>query len=132
MMTDDNGRLEILTVPPHDYGVSIIRRIAHYHLTLQPTSSRFYALTSQLYFCARNDPRVIDADMVNFSRRKNLLKAWCIPENNGGKPFLDLPPLAAEDAEMGKKVAWWNKKLAELGDFKVAVGGHTEFVLTSK
>ena len=155
--TDSEGYVEVLTVPPSAYGLGGIIRQGHVHLIIRPSkadASKWDELTTQLYFCPGNNAKMISSDLyvfryfqcwcsgsyfklysLNFvrsSREGNVLQAWCIPSANGGETYKDLPVLSADDSLSTKRVEWWNEKLAEFGNSKVAVGATVELVLNNK
>ena len=72
-------------------------------------------------------------DYLRAQRPQNVLRAWAVPDSNGG--FYDFPELPANDASTMERIKWWNDKLAEKAPdagLKVVAGGHTEFTLNAK
>ena len=65
-MTDANGYVEILTIPPGMYGPEIFKRAGHLHMILCPPKSvagKVHELTTQLYVCEGNDTKWMEPDV---------------------------------------------------------------------
>lgn len=65
-------------------------------------------------------------------RVNNMVKSWSIPAANDGTAYMNFPELSTDDTETRKRVEWWNAKLAETSDLKIAAGASAEFRLSAK
>jgi len=138
VVTDANGYVEVLTVPPGEYGPMGLRRPGHIHAMISPSkedAKRWDGFTTQLYVCAGNTPKTMGIDFLNkvrTAREGNMLPAWCIPSANGGEAYKAFPELPADDIETWKRVEYWNCRLAEKGDLKVVAGTSVDLKLNAK
>jgi len=132
--TDSQGRFEILTVPPGEYG----GRAAHFHYIITPPdNSRLSDLTTQSYVCPKNNPISMDAEFANFFRKprhNNMIKTFALATNgDNGKTYFDLPLATAGtlDSDAEKSINQWNKLLEAQGqgDLKVSLWGHSDMTL---
>ncbi|KAI0355466.1 aromatic compound dioxygenase [Trametes cingulata] len=126
--TDAQGRAEVLTVRPGDYGSPLGgKRAGHVHLVVSGTKGKHRAMTTQVYVCPGNKTEHMMTDLANYARDArpgNMATCWSIPEANGGEKHWELPELPADDTEMRQRIAWWNAKLKERGISRevIAVG----------
>ncbi|EKM58204.1 uncharacterized protein PHACADRAFT_207038 [Phanerochaete carnosa HHB-10118-sp] len=139
LTTGADGSVEVLTVAPGDYGGGLGVRAGHFHMKLHDGARRYERLTTQLYVCRANDFAAGSRkDTLNYLRKtrpQNMLRAWSLPESNGGESYIELPELPSDDIESLKRVGWWNARLAEQAPgagIKVVAGGRTEFKLNEK
>lgn len=58
MMTDGEGRVELLTVRPGEY----FNRASHNHLRVYPSDNAHRQMTTQMYICDGNDPVFLNPD----------------------------------------------------------------------
>ena len=58
MMTDGEGRVELLTVRPGEY----LNRASHNHLRVYPSDNAHRQMTTQMYICDGNDPVFMNQD----------------------------------------------------------------------
>ena len=59
MTTDAQGRLEFLTIRPHEYA----GRASHIHVRIYPADKKHRQMTSQMYICDGNDPERMSSDL---------------------------------------------------------------------
>ncbi|KAH9854881.1 Intradiol ring-cleavage dioxygenase [Lenzites betulinus] len=128
--TDAQGRIEVLTIRPGDYGAPFMgKRSGHIHLVISGTKGKHRHMTTQAYVCPANKTTHMLQDLANYARIPrpvNMATCWSITAANGGEQYWELPELPAEDTDAAKSVSWWNAKLKERGiDREVlAVGRH--------
>ncbi|CAE6470611.1 unnamed protein product [Rhizoctonia solani] len=101
------GSFEILTVPPGIYGIFGAQRVAHIHGTI--TAPGYQSLTTQLYFCPKNELMGFQTDILTLLRgpRENLVRGWSIPTEKGDR-YWDWPQLESSETETMKTVGEWN------------------------
>lgn len=68
--TNAEGRIEILTVAPGEYGPLNLNRAGHFHLTMDG-GSEHEMLTTQLYVCPANDKEHMKIDLY-------VILPWCL------------------------------------------------------
>ncbi|CDO77203.1 hypothetical protein BN946_scf184747.g16 [Trametes cinnabarina] len=130
VITDANGRVEVLSVRPGDYGSQLLgRRAGHIHLIVSGVKGKHRALTTQAYVCPGNKSEHMKQDIANYARKTrpgNMMTCYSIPAAHGGEKYWELPELPAGDTETAKRVEWWNAKLKERGINRqvIAVGQH--------
>ncbi|KAI0079509.1 aromatic compound dioxygenase [Panus rudis PR-1116 ss-1] len=128
--TDDQGKLEILTVAPGRYGSKQFERVSHFHLKLRDVEGKQWEdLTTQLYVLEGNNWNLMGADIVTWWHRPNnanMIQSWCIP-SEGNKRFYDFNTVSPDEIETQKKIGWWNQRLAEANeDVNIVAGGEGE------
>lgn len=145
LVTDSEGRFEILSVTPGSYG----GRAGHFHFYAPPfsgESGQYDALTTQHFVCERNDKSEVGKDFnhrlyLSDAPYHRILPCWSIPETFGGKQIRGFPPLREvitgqeELKGVNTLVAEWNQRLnASFGEKapQVAAGGHVEIRLLRK
>ncbi|PIL30418.1 hypothetical protein GSI_07605 [Ganoderma sinense ZZ0214-1] len=125
MMTDGEGRVELLTVRPGEY----LNRACHNHLRVYPSDNAHRQMTTQMYICDGNDPSFMNQDMANIWRPRadrQVVSCWAVEESKDGKQYHNLPKLPAGDVDMVDAMNRWNAKLADQGVEKklMSVGRH--------
>ncbi|KAL7282757.1 hypothetical protein ACG7TL_004232 [Trametes sanguinea] len=124
--TDANGRVEVLSVRPGDYGSKVLgERAGHVHLIVDGTQGKHRAMTTQAYVCPGNRSEHMMKDLANYTRKSrpgNMATCYSIPAANGGEKYWELPELPADDTETANRVAWWNAKLKERGIDRQVLG----------
>ncbi|CAE6444663.1 unnamed protein product [Rhizoctonia solani] len=116
------GSFEILTVPPGVYDVMGAQRVAHIHGII--TAPGYQPLTTQLYFCQKNDPKAFQTDVLKLVRgpREHMIQGWSIPTEKGDK-YWDWPQLEPSETESIKIVEEWNYRLENQGvEWRVSCG----------
>lgn len=67
VITDSEGRAEVLSVPPGVYGALGGVRAGHFHLIVHPITTKdgktWDELTTQIYVCKGNSPETIESDL---------------------------------------------------------------------
>ncbi|KAI0638639.1 Intradiol ring-cleavage dioxygenase [Trametes polyzona] len=136
--TDAQGRVEVLSVRPGDYGAPIKalgRRSGHVHLVVSGAKGKHRDMTTQVYVCPANKQEHMMNDLANYARGPrpgNMATCWSIPAANGGNRYHDFPELSAEDTDLAERVRWWNVKLKEGGiNREVLAVGRQAFKLSS-
>lgn len=116
------GSFEILTVPPGIYSVMGAQRVAHIHGII--TAPGYQSLTTQLYFCQKNEPAAFQTDVLKWVRgpREHMIRGWSIPTEKGDK-YWDWPQLEPSETEIMKSVEEWNHRLENQGvEWKISCG----------
>ncbi|KAI9057667.1 aromatic compound dioxygenase [Trametes sanguinea] len=147
--TDANGRVEVLSVRPGDYGNKLLgERAGHVHLIVNGTKGKHRAMTTQAYICPGNRSEHMMKDVYVLSIRAesntkaddgnapsrpiNMATCYSIPAANGGEKYWELPELPADDTETASRVSWWNAKLKERGVDRQVLGvGRHELKLST-
>ncbi|KAJ8457438.1 hypothetical protein ONZ51_g11535 [Trametes cubensis] len=128
--TDANGRAEVLSIRPGDYGAPMLgRRAGHIHLIVSDAKGRHRTMTTQAYVCPANKSEHMLADIANYARTSrpgNMMTCYSIPAANDCEKYWDLPELSAEDTTMTERVKRWNAQLKDHGVNReiIAVGQH--------
>ncbi|KAI1791918.1 Intradiol ring-cleavage dioxygenase [Ganoderma leucocontextum] len=131
MMTDSNGRVELLTIRPGEY----MNRASHNHLRIYPADNAHRKMTTQMYICDGNDPVIMDKDLVNMwrpRRDRNVMACWALEESKDGRTYHNLPKLPGDDVDMVDAINRWNTKLEEQGvNKKLMSVGHHQIQITA-
>lgn len=61
--TDENGKVEILTIIPGKYGPPKLQRAGHFHIIINDPNGRFDQLTTQVYVCHANQSSEMESDL---------------------------------------------------------------------
>ncbi|KAH8088979.1 aromatic compound dioxygenase [Cristinia sonorae] len=131
---DARGTVEVLTVAPGEYGPNGYKRAGHFHVKISGSGAaagmKWETLTTQLYVCPGNDPRMMDSDFLNrlrSPRKKNMAISWCTTVS----PFMGFPEVDLADVELMKRIQRWDSKLVGEG-LKVISGCQMEVALNEK
>jgi len=130
VITDAQGRYEIITAPPGGYG----GRPGHFHMHITPTGKdadkAAMWFTSQIYLAKGNTTTPLDEDWVRIFRTPrlgNLMKAWAVPLSTPGS-FFDLPAMPTDDAKLKDSLVQWDGLLKDVG-MSVGAGARFDFTV---